>query len=58
MTTVKHLKLLLFDGALQILALAYYYVPVGWSRRLIEKIYALKGIELVPASFFGRKASV
>jgi hypothetical protein len=58
MTIVKHLKLLLFDGVLQILALTYYYIPMGWSRSFIEKIYALKGIELVPASFFGRNSSV
>jgi hypothetical protein len=58
MTIVKHLKLLLFDGVLQILALTYYYVPLSWSRRFIKRIYALKGIELVPASFFGRNAPV
>jgi len=46
MGIVKHLRLLLFDYVIQVLAVTYYYVPVNRSRRFIEKIYALKGIKL------------
>jgi hypothetical protein len=55
MAIFSYLKLFLLDGVLQILALIYYYVPINWSRRFIEKIYALKGIKLTLASFVGKK---
>jgi hypothetical protein len=46
---INHLRLFLFDCAIQILAVTHYYVPISRSRRFIEKIYALKGIKLTYA---------
>jgi TRAP-type mannitol/chloroaromatic compound transport system substrate-binding protein len=57
MAIFSYLKLFLLDSVLQILALIYYYVPIGWSRKFIEKIYALKGIKLTLASFVGKKCA-